>query len=124
VVSGTGFPPGSQLNVDLFSTGVLVGKTTANSLGDYQVTVTIPANTIPGTHTLVVSTSTSTLQVQTTVIVTAATTTTTVGGALSFTGANLRGPGILALLLVLAGVISVAVTWRRRPADWPIRRRR
>jgi hypothetical protein len=123
VVSGGGFPPGSQLQVNLFSNSVLLGTTTANSLGQYQVSVTVPSGTAPGVHTVVVSTASGTQQAQTTLTVVAPTTSTT-AGSLSLTGANVRGPGVLALLLVGAGILSLAVTWRRRPAGWTLRRRR
>jgi hypothetical protein len=111
VVSGGGFPAGSQLDVNLFSNGVLLATTTADSAGRYQVSVTVPAGTVPGTHTLVVSTPSGTPAAQTLLIVTAA-------PVLSFTGADIRGPTTLAALLVIAGLFAIVVTWRRRPIDW------
>ncbi|MDQ1358093.1 MAG: hypothetical protein QOG44_2466, partial [Acidimicrobiaceae bacterium] len=118
VVSGGGFPGGSQLHLTLFSDPVLLATTTANALGGYQATVTIPAGTAPGTHTVVVSTTTGTTQAQTTLTVTAAsgsaTPAPTEPGALSFTGADVRGPSAAALILLVLGFVTLAAS-RRRP---------
>jgi hypothetical protein len=118
LVSGSGFPGGSQLSLTLFSNPVLLATTTANALGDYQVTVTIPATTTPGTHTVVVSTTTGTIQARTTLTVTSpssATTASTIPGALSFTGADVRGSSTVALILLVLGLVTLAGTRRRRP---------
>ena len=122
MVSGGGFPGGSQLHLTLFSDPVLLATTTANALGGYQVTVTIPADTPLGTHTVVVSTTTGTTQAQATLTVTAesgsasgsATTVTTEPHALSFTGADVRGQGATALILLVLGFV-ILVASRRRP---------
>ncbi len=53
-VSGSGFPPNTPLDVLLFSDPVLLGTTTSDSAGAFHVAVTIPTNTTPGTHQIVV----------------------------------------------------------------------
>jgi hypothetical protein len=73
VLTGGGFPSGANLLATLFSNPVLLGTTTADSLGNYRMTVNIPGDTVPGIHTIVVSTmSGPALQAQTTVTVTVA----------------------------------------------------
>jgi hypothetical protein len=118
VVSGGGFPAGSALQINLFSTPVLLATTTADRLGNFQATVTIPAATVPGVHTIVVAAASGSPSAQTSITVTVAaaagTTTSTTVAALSFTGANSRGPGLVGLGLTLAGAAMVIVTWRRR----------
>ncbi len=118
-VAGRGFPGGSNLLVTLFSNPVLLGTTTADQAGNYAVTVTVPASTTPGAHTLVVAPSSGSPQAQTAVTVTAAVAATTATtGTLSFTGADIRGWGAVALMLMLAGLLSVGATRRRRRFDW------
>jgi hypothetical protein len=118
VVSGGGFPAGSTLQINLFSTPVLLATTTADGLGNFQATVTIPAATVPGLHTIVVAPASGSPSAEATITVTvaaaAATTTSTTVAALSFTGANSRGPGLVGLGLTLTGLAMVIVTWRRR----------
>jgi hypothetical protein len=54
-VSGSGFMPGATLTVQLFSTPVLLTTVVADGTGAYSVLVTIPADTAPGSHEIVVS---------------------------------------------------------------------
>jgi hypothetical protein len=55
-MSGNGFAPNaSPLTITLLSDPVVLGTTAADATGHYSVVVRIPANTLPGTHTLVVS---------------------------------------------------------------------
>ncbi|GAA1782874.1 endonuclease/exonuclease/phosphatase family protein [Agromyces lapidis] len=54
-ISGSGFAPGTELRVELHSTPVLLGTVTADDVGAFQATVTIPADTAPGAHTVVVT---------------------------------------------------------------------
>jgi hypothetical protein len=66
----------------------------------------------------VVSTAIGTTQAQTTLTVTAefrsATTATTEPGALSFTGADVRGPSVTAVILLVLGFVTLAASRRRR----------
>jgi hypothetical protein len=117
VIFGGGFPGGSPLTLTLFSDPVLLATATANALGAYQVTVTIPVSTAIGTHTVVVSSTSGTTKAQTTLTVTApatATTATTRPGALSFTGADIRGSSALALVFLVLGLVTLTMTRRRR----------
>ena len=54
-VSGGGFAPATQLTIQLHSTPVVLGSTTSDAYGNYSATVTIPADTAPGAHFVVVS---------------------------------------------------------------------
>jgi hypothetical protein len=55
-MSGSGFAANaSPLTEQIFSDPVTLGTTSANSAGAYSVVIRIPANTLPGTHTLMVS---------------------------------------------------------------------
>jgi hypothetical protein len=54
-VSGGGFMPSTELTIELHSTPVVLGTTTTDGFGNYTTTVTIPADTEPGVHQLVVT---------------------------------------------------------------------
>jgi hypothetical protein len=51
-VTGGGFAAGSVVDVLLFSTPVKLGSGTADALGNVSITVTLPATTTPGAHTI------------------------------------------------------------------------
>jgi hypothetical protein len=53
-VFGSGFPPVTPLEVFLLSDPVLLGTTTTDAAGRYEIVVTIPADTTPGIHQIVV----------------------------------------------------------------------
>ncbi len=53
-VSGSGFAEGAQLRFELRSDPVQLGTATAGTDGSFQRTLTIPANTPAGAHTLAV----------------------------------------------------------------------
>ncbi len=53
-VSGTGFTPDADLQFELRSTPVQLGTAAADADGAFAATLTIPANTEPGAHTLAV----------------------------------------------------------------------
>jgi hypothetical protein len=55
VLSGTGWLPGSVVNIFLFSTPVLLGTSTVDEQGSFTTTVRLPADTEPGGHTLVMT---------------------------------------------------------------------
>jgi hypothetical protein len=54
-VSGDGFAPGATLTVELHSDPVLLATVVADGNGAYSAVVTIPADTAPGPHQIVVS---------------------------------------------------------------------
>jgi parallel beta-helix repeat protein len=58
-VSGTGFAPGEPVSVTLHSDPVLLATATADATGAISTTVTIPSNTPPGAHTIVIEGKTS-----------------------------------------------------------------
>lgn len=51
-IQGNGFQPNSALQLILRSDPVTLGSTTSDALGEFNVVLTIPANTPPGNHTL------------------------------------------------------------------------
>jgi alpha-L-fucosidase len=54
-ISGDGFAPGASLTIVLHSDPVVLATATADANGAYSATVTIPVETTPGTHQIVVS---------------------------------------------------------------------
>ena len=54
-VQSPGFTPGESVSVTLHSTPVLLETVSANSQGDVDTTVTIPAGTAPGAHELILT---------------------------------------------------------------------
>ena len=52
-VSGTGFGPSTPVQVVLYSSPVLLGQVQADATGAVNTTVTIPASTTNGEHTVV-----------------------------------------------------------------------
>jgi hypothetical protein len=148
-VTGTGFPPGQPLLVQLFSDPVTLATTTADAAGAFRVVVTIPVGTPAGVHALVVSGPGGLPRAQTALTVTAppgllglvSQVLTQILGPLSVgvvtpvvgtvplarTGSDAARSARLALLLVGFGSLLVGLAWRS-PAGTggfgPPRRRR
>lgn len=104
-VSGSGVSPSASVRVELHSTPVVLGSTTATASGAFALTATIPASTTPGAHSIVVFVDG----------VEVARTAITVAGSLPATGGTsvplvVTGLGIA---LILAGAVSI-VSIRRR----------
>ncbi|WP_229051267.1 leucine-rich repeat protein [Aeromicrobium sp. Leaf350] len=55
VVQGTGAPTGSSVSVEVHSTPVLLGTTTATAGGTYRFAGTLPTTLVPGRHDVVVT---------------------------------------------------------------------
>jgi hypothetical protein len=115
-ISGTGFPANASLQIQLASTPSTIGTVSADASGAFQTTVTIPATTEPGTHTITVGEASGADQVQATITVTAAstsgsTTSTTVAGALGLTGSDARRSLAIALGLLGLGLLLLAAGW-------------
>ena len=53
-IDGTDAPPNATIDVELHSTPMLLGSTTADALGNFSLTTTIPLDAEPGAHHLVV----------------------------------------------------------------------
>jgi hypothetical protein len=120
-LSGNGFQPGETITIQLFSTPVTIGSTTADPSGAFTTTVTIPANTTPGNHTIVATGLTSGTTASFAIVVTGASTagvSTTAGtpssGSLAFTGADIAAmAGVGAIALALGGMLVFAGRRRR-----------
>lgn len=127
-VTGTGFPPQTPVDAELFSDPVVLGATATDANGALRLVVTIPTDASPGLHTLRVRTADGAVAADTTLAVTGLTAAAVVppvvtgGGSLSRTGGDLTGPGRLALGLVAAGFGLVGLSWRERSATLPARR--
>ena len=121
VVTGSGFPAG-PVDITLFSTPVLLSRLTVGAGGTFTATVTIPADTPPGAHRLVVAGGAGTVLAETAVtvagagagVVAATVQAVAAAGQLSRTGADLSGPTILAVGAMLVGVL--AVVFSRMPS--------
>ncbi|TFD87369.1 hypothetical protein E3T61_15215 [Cryobacterium lactosi] len=100
------------VNVWLHSTPTLLASTTVTAAGTVQVV--IPAGTAPGAHRIVVVAEDGTLIGWDDIRVGSETAASQIPGTLASTGANLALPGLLALLLVLAG--GTVLVLRRRGA--------
>ena len=129
-VSGDGFTPGAELKLELRSDPVSLGTVTAATDGTFSRTVTIPAETPAGTHTLAVILPDGT-EVTTPVTVTAAAgggavapgqggsggaSTGSSDGDLAATGADSMPYVIAAVVLLAAGLGLFALRRRRQHA--------
>jgi len=111
-ITGSGFPPLSPVQAELFSTPVLLGTTRTDVVGRFTLIVTVPAATTPGPHTLRVSVVGGTAKAETGVsVLSTSVTTRVVGGTLSRTGTDVTGPAQVAGLLVVAGMVMVGLSW-------------
>jgi hypothetical protein len=120
IVTGSGFQPGETITLVLHSTPVTLGTTPADSQGSFSTTVTIPADTTPGNHTIIATGNTSGSTASTSIVVVSATTsggTSTSGssgGGLAFTGAHIAAmAGVGAIALALGGMLVFAGRRRR-----------
>jgi hypothetical protein len=111
-ISGTGWDPNTTVELTLHSTPVPLGTTETADDGTFTQTVTIPADTATGAHTIEVAGfdahgDAATVDVANTVT----STPTAPQGTLPFTG----GP-ILPLTIVGLGAMGagLALVWRRR----------
>lgn len=109
-ISGSGFPAGSELEIELRSTPARLGTVTASAAGEFTTTVTIPASVDAGPHTVRVTLPDGT-RVQAAVTVTAAPG-GAADGALARTGSEFPGAAVgIALAATMMGALLV---FRRR----------
>ena len=121
-VSGDGFAEGAQLRLELRSDPVQLGTVTVGAGGSFQRTVTIPANTPAGAHTLAVILPDGT-EVTSALTVAAASGggavtpgTGSANGDLATTGADSTAYIVAAVVLLAAGLGLFALRRRRRHA--------
>lgn len=114
IVSGTNWCPGST--VEIFLDGKSVGTAKVGSDGTFSTTISIPAGTTAGEHTITVRGLDSTCQNSQ---VEALTISVSGGGAaqggnLPFTGSNISVGMLLLAALVIVGAASVLAGRRRK----------
>lgn len=129
-ISGAGFVASADLRIELRSTPVLLGTATTDATGAFRTTVTVPADTAPGAHSLVmIDPDGAETAVALTVTAaagggqpggtpggggaTAPGTGTSKNGSLATTGAD-SAPFILAAVLLLGTGLGLVVLRRRR----------
>lgn len=122
-VSVAGFTPGEQVRIELHSTPVLLGTVTAGSDGTADSTVTIPAGTEAGQHTITVVGVTCGIQASIPITVVAAAVGAPVaslaafdpqGRSLSYTGAKTGWVVSLGAALLVGGSALVLLGRRRQ----------
>jgi uncharacterized repeat protein (TIGR02543 family) len=105
LVTGSGFTPGASLDIVLHSTPVTLATVIASGSGAFSATVTIPAGTPAGAHSIAVG------------LVTLPLTVTDPARALGATGADATNEFVDGGELLLAGMLLLGFAlWRRRTA--------
>ena len=114
-VSGSNFTPNVTVTITLHSDPVVLGTTTSNGSGAYFLVMTIPSDTVPGTHTIIASDAQGDTA-STLLVVTGAVPLATSSG-LAFTGADIAAlSGVGAIALALGGMLILTGRRRRRTA--------
>jgi hypothetical protein len=107
-VTGSGYPPGSEVTITLSPGGIELGTATADDQGNFSETFVIPADLEPGAYTIACSRVGGETIGNDVTIVGAA-----VGGT-AFTGSSLNVPLWTLLIAVLLGTGLVLVLAGRR----------
>ncbi|MGQ0434761.1 MAG: hypothetical protein ACT452_20420 [Microthrixaceae bacterium] len=110
-VTGSGFAPGEQVSVTLFSTPIRLGTATASSTGQVVHAVTIPADLEVGDHHIELVGLTSGARVSIAIEVLGAA--VTAPGTLPATGRHTGEAAAVAVVLLLVGVALVRAGHRR-----------
>jgi hypothetical protein len=114
-VSGNNFAPDSTTTITLHSTPVVLATTSTNSAGSFFAVVTIPADTSPGTHTIVATDAAG--DSASTIIVVTGTVPVAASSGLAFTGADIAAlSGVGAVAMALGGMLILTGRRRRRVA--------
>jgi hypothetical protein len=115
-VSGDGFVPNSSIVVTLHSAPVTLAVATADPTGAFSVNVTIPSDTVPGTH-VIVATDPDGDSASTDLVVTGTAVSVAASPSLPFTGADIAAlTGVGAIALALGGMLILTSRRRRRVA--------
>jgi hypothetical protein len=117
LVTGSNFVPNEGITLTLHSTPVTLATTTASGNGTFSVTVTIPSDTTPGTHTILAAGASGDSSSTTIFVTGAISPPATVTSGLAFTGADIAAvSGVGAIALALGGML-VLTSRRRRVAE-------
>jgi hypothetical protein len=119
-ITGTGYPVGEGVTIELHSAPVVLGSATVDAEGGFTVTITIPAATTTGAHRIIATATPSGARAEAALSVTGAASSGNGNGtdrsrSLASTGATGTGPmatGVIVLLLVGAGLL-LAMRHRR-----------
>lgn len=117
LVTGSNFVPDEGITLTLHSTPVILGTTTATGSGTFSVTVTIPSDTTPGTHTILASGTTGDSATTTIVVTGLVSSTATVTSGLAFTGADIAAVSAVGAIALALGGMLVLSGRRRRIAE-------
>lgn len=104
-VSGVNFMPNTRIRITLYSTPVILSTVSADGSGAFSTTVTIPADTAVGTHTLEVFDEIEWTKINTSI---------TVNAQLAQTAAPKTTDALLAISLLLAGAVLALYARRRQ----------
>lgn len=117
-LSGGGFAPNETVKIELHSTPALLASVPATGSGTFSTTLTIPAGTAPGAHTLVATGLTSGRSFSTPITITASGSSSGGGASVLAEGGMDAGAlqlvGIAALLGTTLVAGGAALTLRRR----------
>lgn len=118
------FTPFESITIYIHSTPVVVGHLTADAHGNVSGTVTVPADTPPGQHTLeAVGANGQTASIPFTVSATPGSTTGASGsssGSLPFTGADIAAMSAVGAALIIGGGVAFTTGRRRKRASGPV----
>jgi titin len=118
-VSGTGYMPGSNVTVLIYSSPQVLTTVVADASGNFTATVTVPAGLAAGQHTLVASGYDTLGNMRYTtmaVTVSAAGAATATGPNLANTGADVTVPALGGIATLGLGAGLIAMSRRRRTA--------
>jgi alpha-N-arabinofuranosidase len=111
-ITGTGYPVGEDVTIELHSAPVVLGSATVDAEGGFTVTTTIPATTVTGAHRIIATAAPSGARAEAALSVTGVT--PSENGSLASTGAGGTGIMVSAVVaLLFAGGLLLAVRHRR-----------
>lgn len=117
LVTGSNFVPNEGITLTLHSAPVTLATTTASTSGSFSVTVTIPAGTDPGAHTILASGATGDSATTNIVVTGAVSSTATVTSGLAFTGADIAAVSAVGAIALGLGGMLIMSGRRRRTAE-------
>jgi hypothetical protein len=120
-LTGQSWLPGSQVTLTLFSAPVDLGTATVAADGTWSKTVTIPASTPPGNHSIVIkgldaNGQPATQTVALTINAAGSSAVPSSSSAFAFTGSNAVGMTFIGAAVLMVGAVLAIITRRRNTA--------